>query len=80
MAAPVMRDATEPTRSKVKDLVIPIIRAQRPSVTENDRLSFANVLVKDIRTVLCFDKAHRDLPFLFSCVDVIIIHKPNKYH
>jgi hypothetical protein len=56
-------DAAKAPRSKIKDLIVPIVRAQRLPVTENDRLSLADIFVEDIRPVVCLDKTHEDSPF-----------------
>jgi hypothetical protein len=42
-------------------LRIPVVRRQRPTVAEHDRLALAPVLVKDLNAVLRFDKAHVSL-------------------
>jgi hypothetical protein len=59
VAAAVVRDAAESPRREEEHLRIPVVRAERPAVTEDHRLSAAPVLVIDLRPVFGGDGAHR---------------------
>jgi hypothetical protein len=48
MAAPIMGDASVPTGSEKEHLVFPGIRAQRPAMAEDHRLSAAPIFVIDL--------------------------------
>jgi hypothetical protein len=41
-----------------KHLCVPVVGRKGSSVTENDRLTFAPILVKDLRAVFRLDAAH----------------------
>src|SRR5262245_40817580 len=62
MAAPIMGDATVPARGQKEHLVLEGIGAERPSVTEDDRLPFAPILVVDLRAVFGDYRRHVTLP------------------
>src|SRR5215470_13348061 len=55
---PVMCDAAVTSLGQEKHLVLECVRAQRPAMTENNRLSLAPILVVDLRSVFCRDSAH----------------------
>ena len=58
VAAPVMRDDAIATLAEEQHLSVPVVRAERPAVTEYDGLSFAPVLVIDFCSVLGSDCRH----------------------
>lgn len=61
MAAPVMGDDPIAVVKEEQHLRIPVVRRQRPTVAEHDRLALAPVLVENLNAVLRFDKAHVSL-------------------
>src|SRR3982750_3566447 len=64
MTAAVERDAAEAARTEIKYLIVPIVRCQRPAVTENDGLiSLTEVLVEDLNSVPCSYKWHVFTPW-----------------
>ena len=71
VTATVVRNAAISVRGQKNHLVFPGIRAQRPAVAENNRLSRAPVLVVDLRAVFGGDCCH-DL-FLSYLVGLILI-------
>src|SRR5436309_6453472 len=48
MSAPIIRNDAETFAEEKKHLRVPIIRRERPAVTEHDGLSFAPVLIVDV--------------------------------
>src|SRR5207245_9543491 len=64
MAAAIMGDASIAARSEIEHLVFKSIRGERPAVTENDGLSFAPIVVIDLRAVFGRDRAHGLLHWL----------------
>ena len=56
MPAPVVRDHPEPVPEKEHHLRIPVVRRQRPSVREHDRLTAPPVLVEDANSVFRDDR------------------------
>src|SRR5436190_2903073 len=48
VTAPIMGDDAKAFADKEKHLCVPIVRRERPAMTENDRLSFAPVLIIDV--------------------------------
>ena len=67
MTAPVMGDDAIAMIQKEHHLRVPVIRAEWPAMTKNDRLSRTPVLVIDFSAVLGFDPvAMRLLPFWFG--------------
>src|SRR5262245_16696457 len=62
MAAPIMGDATVPARGQKEHLVLEGIGAERPAVTEDDRLPVAPILVVDLRAVFGDYRRHITLP------------------
>src|SRR5262245_11723087 len=60
MAAPVMRDDAVALVEEIEHLGSPVVRAQRPSMLEDDRLGApgAPILVEDFRAVLGGDRIH----------------------
>src|SRR5947207_1886277 len=72
MSAPISRNDAETFAEKKKHLRVPIVRRERPAVTEHDRLSFAPVLVIDVDVSSVFfsncDVWHLDFPFRLGCM------------
>src|SRR5215470_10684852 len=58
VATAVVGDYAEPARAEKHDLRVPIIRAERPAMTENDGLAAAPILVVDLRAVFGRDGWH----------------------
>src|SRR5438034_3174326 len=48
MSAPISRNDAETFAEEKKHLRVPIIRRERPTMTEHDRLSAAPVFIKDV--------------------------------
>src|SRR6266700_1197980 len=61
VSATIMGDGTITMRGHEEQLVVPGVGIERPSVTENDGLSRAPILVKNRSSVLCSDctRTHR---------------------
>ena len=66
MPAPIMSDASIAARSKIEHLIFKSVRRKRPAMTENNGLSFAPVVVIDLRTIFGRNRAHGLLPWLGS--------------
>src|SRR6266513_5201739 len=68
VAAPVVCDAAKAVRVEEKHLRFPGIGTQRPAVAERDNLSGLRppVLVVNLRSIFCRDRAHVCLPWLRS--------------
>src|ERR1044071_5750844 len=64
MATAVMRDAAISMRGKKYHLVFPCVGAQWPAMAENNRLSFAPILVVNLCTVFGRDHCHKASPYL----------------
>jgi len=62
MPSSVVCDAAVSVGSQEDHLVFPRIGAQRPAVTEDDRLSIAPVFVIDLRAIFCRDSRHISPP------------------
>jgi len=58
MPPTVMRDDAIALLAKEHHLRLPIVRAQRPTVREDDRLSGSPVFVINLNAVFCLDCAH----------------------
>src|SRR5271166_2513332 len=58
VAAPVVRDDSIATLAEEQHLSVPVVRAERPSVTEHYGLAFSPVLVIDSRAVFHCDCLH----------------------
>lgn len=67
VAATIVRDAAVAVGRKKEHLRFPGVCAQRPAVTEDDRLTRAPVLVIDLRFVPSSDRAHSLFPFVVPC-------------
>src|SRR5207248_7665963 len=72
MSAPISCNDAETFAEKKKHLRVPIIRRQRPTMAEDDGLSFAPVLVIDVDVSSVFfsncDVWHLDFPFRLGCM------------
>jgi hypothetical protein len=55
--APVVCDDPVTVTQEEQQLRVPVVRGKRPSMTEDDGLARAPVLVEDLRSVLCGDGA-----------------------
>src|SRR5581483_3928559 len=58
VAAAIVGDNPIPMIQEEQHLVIPIVRAQRPTVTEHNRLSGPPILVENCRAVFHRDRTH----------------------
>ena len=58
VSAAVVGDAAKAARREEDHLGVPVVRAERPAVAEDDGLPAAPVLVVDLRAVLRGDRAH----------------------
>ena len=67
MPAPVLRNAAIGPRCGKEHLIFPDIRTQRPSVTENDRLTFVPIIAVNLSAVFGRDGIHHIL--LFVAID-----------
>jgi hypothetical protein len=66
VTTPIVGDAAVPPRGEKHHLVFPGIRAQRPSVAEDHRLSPAPVLEVDLRVVFRRDRGHTMLSLVWK--------------
>jgi len=66
VAAPVMRDHAVALVQEEHHLRVPVVRAERPAMMEDERLVLASVLVEDFRAVACGDGAHCHATFRCS--------------
>src|ERR1700747_3851914 len=65
---PVMRDDAIATLPKEQHLPVPVVRGQRPTVRENDRLTRSPILVINLRAVFRCNGGHfSSSPLLISC-------------
>jgi hypothetical protein len=73
MAASIMGDDAVSLVEEIEHLRVPIVRAQRPPMVEDDRLSIlgAPVLVIDFRAVIAGDHAHCRSSFI--CAENILL-------
>src|SRR5271167_186531 len=58
VASSVMCDDTIAVTEEEKHLCVPVVGRKWPTVAENDRLTFAPILVEDLRAVFRLDAAH----------------------
>src|SRR5262245_12427680 len=58
MAPAIMGNDAIPMSDEEKHLGVPIVRRQRPAVTEHDGLARAPILVEDFDAVIGLDSAH----------------------
>src|SRR5437762_1696397 len=61
MTTAVVRNTSESVLTQENHLVFPCVRAQRPAVTEDYRLSLTPVFIVDTRSVFCSYDRHVDL-------------------
>ncbi len=64
-AATIMGDRAIAMRSDQKQLIVPHINCERPSVAKDHRLTYAPVLVKDLCDILCSDCSSHTMKFSF---------------
>ncbi len=64
MTPPVVRDHAIAMLPEEQHLGVPVVRGQRPTVRENDRLSRAPVLVVNLCSVLRGNSRHKYAPLL----------------
>src|SRR5579863_302723 len=65
MSSPIVRDDSISPLPEIQHLSIPVIRAQRPAVTEDDGLAFAPIFVVDAGAVFGGDCRHGVLSLSF---------------
>ena len=58
MASSIMGDTAITALRQKEHLILECIRAQRPAVAEDNRLSLAPVVVIDLRSIFCRDRTH----------------------
>src|SRR5258706_1110909 len=56
--SPVGCDDSVATLAEEQHLSVPVVRGERPSVTEHDGLALSPVLVVNLRSVLCGNRVH----------------------
>src|SRR6185503_9743372 len=61
MSTPIMSDDAKSLVKKEHHLAVPVVSGQGPTMVKEERLSFAPVLVIDLRSVLRCDCAHSSL-------------------
>ena len=66
MTAPVMRNDAIATLAEEQHLPVPVVRAQRPTVGEDDGLACSPILVIDLRAVLHCKRWHLSPPYISS--------------
>src|SRR5262249_50513958 len=62
VATAIVRDAAKAVRREVKHLILERLRAERPAVTEDDRLPAPPVVVVELRPILGCARAHLCYP------------------
>src|ERR1700736_135306 len=62
VSAAIVRDASISARGEKYHLIFPGIGAERPSVTKNQRLPFAPILVVKLCSIFHFDRSHAISP------------------
>src|SRR5712692_11014423 len=70
VTSPVMRDDSIALLAEEQHLSVPVIRGERPAMTEHYGLALSPVLVVDVRTVFCRERGHKDLLELCFSVSV----------
>src|SRR6266478_8515380 len=68
VTSPVMGDDAIAVTQEEHHLSVPIVGRQGPSVTKHYGLSFAPVLVIDLRSVFCVNRRHGFSPILPSAI------------
>src|ERR1022692_1419475 len=56
--SPVVRDHSIATLAEEQHLSVPVVRGERPPVTEHDGLPLSPVLVENRRAIFCGDMGH----------------------
>src|SRR5271165_1199594 len=69
VAAPVVRDDSIATLAEEQHLSVPVVRAERPSVTEHDGLALSPVLVENVGTIFRRKRRHK----VFSLVRWFVV-------
>src|SRR6202162_5056256 len=67
--APVMGDDSKTLLAEEQHLSVPVVRGERPSVTEHYGLALSPVLVVNVRAVFCRERRHK----LFSLVPTLVV-------
>src|SRR5690348_5697364 len=80
MPPTIMGNGAEAVRRQQEELFVPRIGVQRPSVTEDDWLSGAPILIKDVRAVSCRDRWHSDLQCIWVFRDESLLSKNDQVH
>src|ERR1700682_3178284 len=68
VTAPVVRNDPIALLAEVQHLSVPLVRSERPAVTEHDGLAFSPVLVVNVRAVFCRDRRHKMLSLVLTSV------------
>src|ERR1700722_6016075 len=70
VASPVMRDHAITALAEEQHLAVPVVRSERPAVTEHDGLACSPVLIVNLRTVFRGDGRHCLPPvvIVFACI------------
>src|SRR5258708_8502808 len=66
--SPVMRDDSIALLAEKQHLSIPVIRGERPAMTEHYGLSRAPVLVENLRAVFCSERRHTGFSLVVTLV------------
>src|SRR4030095_1061093 len=74
VTSPVMGDDPIAMIQEEHHLGVPVIRAQRPAVAEDNRLSLTPVLVIDLRPIFCRDRTHTSSSY-FSLIYTVGLPK-----
>src|SRR5271170_3852617 len=62
VAAPVVRDDSVAVLAEEQHLPVPVVRGERPSVTEHDGLTRAPIFVINLSTIFCRNRWHKCSP------------------
>src|SRR6266849_1148911 len=71
VTSPVMRDDSIALLAEEQHLSVPVIRGERPAMTEHYGLALSPVLVVDVRTVLCSERRHKVFALLVTLVVIL---------
>src|SRR5216683_5826021 len=71
VTSPVMRDDSIALLAEEQHLSVPVIRGERPAMTEHYGLALSPVLVVDVRTVFCRERGHKISLVLTSVVTLL---------
>src|ERR1700686_2534157 len=69
VTSPVMRDDSITLLAEEQHLSVPVVRGERPAVTENYGLALSPILVVNVRAVFCRERRHK----LFSLVPTLVV-------